>query len=110
MNHALKSASVHKYYAPGPAQPPQTRRSGNARQLQITFGTFEIRHQHLFCGGKRKAQKSLALGLRKIKKPVRHAQKRPGRAKYYFTPDVDKKIRAADAQSVAVRDGMHARL
>ena len=30
----------------------------------------------------------------------------PERAKYYFTPDVDKKIRAADAQSVAVRDGM----
>lgn len=30
----------------------------------------------------------------------------PERAKYYFTPEVDKKIRAADAQSVAVRDGM----
>ena len=30
----------------------------------------------------------------------------PERAKYYFTPEVDKKIRAADAHSVVVRDGM----
>ena len=30
----------------------------------------------------------------------------PERAKYYFTPEVDKKIRAADSQSVAVREGM----
>lgn len=30
----------------------------------------------------------------------------PERAKYYFTPEVDKKIRASDAHSVAVRDGM----
>lgn len=29
----------------------------------------------------------------------------PERAKYYFTPEVDKKIRAAGSQSVAVRDG-----
>ena len=32
--------------------------------------------------------------------------KAPERAKYYFTPEVDKKIRAADAHSVSVRDGM----
>ncbi|MBO4301599.1 MAG: biotin attachment protein [Desulfovibrio sp.] len=30
----------------------------------------------------------------------------PERAKYYFTPDVDKKIRASDAHSVIVREGM----
>ena len=30
----------------------------------------------------------------------------PERAKYYFTPEVDKKIRASDAHSVTVRDGM----
>ncbi|MBD5641688.1 MAG: biotin attachment protein [Desulfovibrio sp.] len=30
----------------------------------------------------------------------------PERAKYYFTPEVDKKIRAADAHSVVVREGM----
>lgn len=30
----------------------------------------------------------------------------PERAKYYFTPEVDKKIRASDAHSVAVREGM----
>lgn len=30
----------------------------------------------------------------------------PERAKYYFTPEVDKKIRASDANSVNVRDGM----
>lgn len=30
----------------------------------------------------------------------------PERAKYYFTPEVDKKIRAANAHSVMVRDGM----
>ena len=30
----------------------------------------------------------------------------PERAKYYFTPDVDKKIRASDAHSVAVREGL----
>lgn len=30
----------------------------------------------------------------------------PERAKYYFTPEVDKKIRASDAHSVQVRDGM----
>ncbi|MBQ9405842.1 MAG: biotin attachment protein [Desulfovibrio sp.] len=30
----------------------------------------------------------------------------PERAKYYFTPDVDKKIRASDAHSVLVREGM----
>lgn len=30
----------------------------------------------------------------------------PERAKYYFIPEVDKKIRASDANSVTVRDGM----
>lgn len=30
----------------------------------------------------------------------------PERAKYYFTPEVDKKIRASAAHSVTVRDGM----
>ena len=30
----------------------------------------------------------------------------PERAKYYFTPEVDMKIRASDAHSVTVRDGM----
>lgn len=30
----------------------------------------------------------------------------PERAKYYFTPEVDKKIRASDAHSVTVREGM----
>lgn len=30
----------------------------------------------------------------------------PERAKYYFTPEVDKKIRASDAHSVVVRGGM----
>lgn len=30
----------------------------------------------------------------------------PERAKYYFTPEVDKKIRAADVHSVVVREGM----
>ena len=32
--------------------------------------------------------------------------KAPERAKYYFTPEVDKKIRASDAHSVLVRDDM----
>ena len=35
-----------------------------------------------------------------------HLFRAPERAKYYFTPEVDKKIRAADARSVLVRDGM----
>ena len=35
-----------------------------------------------------------------------HLFRAPERAKYYFTPEVDKKIRASDAHSVAVRDGM----
>ncbi|MDR2574262.1 MAG: biotin attachment protein [Desulfovibrio sp.] len=30
----------------------------------------------------------------------------PERAKYYFTPETDKKIRATDAHSVTIRDGM----
>lgn len=35
-----------------------------------------------------------------------HLFRAPERAKYYFTPEVDKKIRASDAHSVAVREGM----
>lgn len=35
-----------------------------------------------------------------------HLFRAPERAKYYFTPEVDKKIRASDAHSVTVRDGM----
>lgn len=30
----------------------------------------------------------------------------PERAKYYFAPDVDKKVRASDSRSVVVREGM----
>ena len=41
-----------------------------------------------------------------ILKKTLHLFRAPERAKYYFTPEVDKKIRASDAQSVAVRDGM----
>lgn len=35
-----------------------------------------------------------------------HLFRAPERAKYYFTPEVDKKIRASDEHSVPVRDGM----
>ena len=41
-----------------------------------------------------------------ILKKTLHLFLAPERAKYYFTPEVDKKIRAADAHSVMVRDGM----
>lgn len=41
-----------------------------------------------------------------ILKEALHLFRAPERAKYYFTPEVDKKIRAADAHSVAVREGM----
>ena len=41
-----------------------------------------------------------------ILKKTLHLFLAPERAKYYFTPEVDKKIRAADAHSVVVRDGM----
>lgn len=41
-----------------------------------------------------------------ILKKALHLFQAPERAKYYFTPEVDKKIRAADAHSVVVRDGM----
>ncbi|MDO5483403.1 MAG: biotin attachment protein [Desulfovibrionaceae bacterium] len=44
--------------------------------------------------------------LRLILKKALHLFCAPERAKYYFTPEVDKKIRASDAHSVAVRDGM----
>lgn len=41
-----------------------------------------------------------------ILKKALHLFRAPERAKYYFTPEVDKKIRASDAHSVTVRDGM----
>ena len=41
-----------------------------------------------------------------ILKKALHLFRAPERAKYYFTPEVDKKIRASDAHSVVVRDGM----
>ncbi|MBQ3059646.1 MAG: biotin attachment protein [Desulfovibrio sp.] len=44
--------------------------------------------------------------LRLILQKALHLFCAPERAKYYFTPEVDKKIRASDAHSVAVRDGM----
>ena len=43
---------------------------------------------------------------RAILQKALHLFRAPERAKYYFTPEVDKKIRASDAHSVAVRDGM----
>lgn len=41
-----------------------------------------------------------------ILKKALHLFLAPERAKYYFTPEVDKKIRASDAHSVGVQDGM----
>ena len=41
-----------------------------------------------------------------ILKKALHLFCAPERAKYYFIPEVDKKIRASDAHSVQVRDGM----
>lgn len=41
-----------------------------------------------------------------ILKKALHLFLAPERAKYYFTPEVDSKIRASDAHSVGVRDGM----
>lgn len=43
---------------------------------------------------------------RLILKKTLYLFRAPERAKYYFTPEVDKKIRASAAQSVTVRDGM----
>ncbi len=42
----------------------------------------------------------------KILKRALHLFKAPERAKYYFTPDVDKKIRASGANTVSVHEGM----
>lgn len=44
--------------------------------------------------------------LRLILQKALYLFRAPERAKYYFTPEVDKKIRASEAHSVAVRDGM----
>lgn len=41
-----------------------------------------------------------------ILKKALHLFSAPERAKYYFSPDVDKKIRASSAHSVTVREGM----
>ena len=41
-----------------------------------------------------------------ILKKALHLFRAPERAKYYFIPEVEKKIRASDAHSVQVRDGM----
>lgn len=43
---------------------------------------------------------------RAILQKALHLFRAPERAKYYFTPEVDKKIRASDAHSVIVREGM----
>lgn len=40
-----------------------------------------------------------------ILKKALHLFRAPERAKYYFTPEIDKKIRASDAQSVTIQDG-----
>ncbi len=42
----------------------------------------------------------------KILKRALHLFEAPERAKYYFTPEVDNKIRASGAQSVSIHDGM----
>ncbi|MFI3272162.1 MAG: biotin attachment protein [Pseudomonadota bacterium] len=44
--------------------------------------------------------------LRIILKRALHLFRAPERAKYYFTPDIDKKIKASGASSVTVHDGM----
>ncbi len=44
--------------------------------------------------------------VQKILKQTLHLFKAPERAKYYFTPEIDKKIRASGAQAVSVTDGM----
>ncbi len=41
-----------------------------------------------------------------ILKRALHLFVAPERAKYYFTPEVDKKIRASGAQSISIHDGM----
>ncbi|MDE5832150.1 MAG: biotin attachment protein [Desulfovibrio sp.] len=43
---------------------------------------------------------------RMILKEALYLFRAPERAKYYFTPEIDKKIRASNAHSVVVRDGM----
>ncbi len=42
----------------------------------------------------------------KILKRTLHLFEAPERAKYYFTPEVDKKIRASGARAVSVQEGM----
>ncbi len=44
--------------------------------------------------------------VQKILKQTLHLFKAPERAKYYFTPEIDKKIRASGSQAVSVSDGM----
>ncbi len=44
--------------------------------------------------------------VQKILKQTLYLFKAPERAKYYFTPEVDKKIRASGSQSVSVTEGM----
>ncbi len=44
--------------------------------------------------------------VQKILKQTLHLFKAPERAKYYFTPEVDKKVRASGSQAVSVSDGM----
>ncbi|MDR2819143.1 MAG: biotin attachment protein [Desulfovibrio sp.] len=43
---------------------------------------------------------------RMILQKALHLFRAPERAKYYFTPEADKKIRASETRSMAVRDGM----
>jgi len=44
--------------------------------------------------------------LRRLLRQALHLFNAPERAKYYFSPDVDKKIRASGVRSVTVHDGM----
>jgi biotin carboxyl carrier protein len=44
--------------------------------------------------------------LRKLLRQALYLFNAPERAKYYFSPDVDKKVRAGGARSVTVHDGM----
>ncbi len=44
--------------------------------------------------------------VQKILKQTLHLFEAPERAKYYFTPEVDKKVRASGSQAVSVTEGM----
>lgn len=71
-----------------------------ASELEGTFvqsGTHLATLRHMLTRQEVEAQ---------ILKKALHLFLAPERAKYYFTPEVDKKIRASDAHSVAVREGM----